>query len=167
MVSVTTLQPSLSRVMEPRTSVPRLRLEAIRDLAAGGVPAGVLVAPVIPGLTDHEIPEILAAAADAGASHARFVVLRLPGAVEGLFLEWLERHFPDRRSKVLSRLRSLRGGKLSESTFGRRMRGAGVFADQIRGLFETSCRRLGLATRGLELSTEHFVREPEQLDLFG
>ena len=165
-LSVTTLHSELTRVMEPRTSVPRLRLEAIRELAEAGVPVGVLVAPVVPGLTDHEIPEILAAAADAGATHARFVLLRLPGAVEGLFLDWLDRHFPDRKGKVLSRLRSLRGGELSESAFGKRMRGEGVFADQIRGLFATACRRHGLETSHLELSADSFLRQPEQGTLF-
>ncbi|HVT57052.1 MAG TPA: PA0069 family radical SAM protein [Thermoanaerobaculia bacterium] len=158
MLSITTLDPELARRMEPRAAHPRDRLEAIARLAAAGVPAGVMVAPVVPALTDHEIPRILEAAAAAGARTAGFIVMRLPGAVAGLFEEWLERHYPERKEKVLNRVRELRGGRLNDPRFGSRMRGEGIFAEQIRALFESSRRRHGLARRGLELSTASFRR---------
>ncbi|MDX1631086.1 MAG: PA0069 family radical SAM protein [Thermoanaerobaculia bacterium] len=165
-LSITSLEPDLTRIMEPRTATPTRRLDAIRTLSESGVPTGVLVAPVIPGLNDHEIPAILEASAEAGVRGARFIVLRLPGAVEPLFLDWLDHHFPDRKGKVLARLRSLREGDLSDSRFGRRMRGEGVFADQIRGLFQLACREHGLDRSSPELSTESFRRRPEQRTLF-
>lgn len=167
-LSVTTLNRDLQRIMEPRTSTPERRLEAIRKLASAGIPTGVMVAPIIPGLTEHEMPEILAAARDAGATRAAFIMLRLPGAVTPLFESWLERHFPDRKEKVLNRLRDLGGGKLYDSRFGRRQRGAGPFADQVRRMFEITCSRLGLATSSPPLTTTHF-RPPSlgsQLGLF-
>lgn len=165
-VSVTTLESDLTRIMEPRTATPSRRLDAIRALAEAEIPVGVLVAPVIPGLNDHEIPAILGAAAEAGARGARFVMLRLPGAVKPLFLEWLDHHLPDRKGKILSRLRSLRDGALNDSRFGHRMRGKGIFAEQIRGLFELACREHGLERSSPELSTDAFRRRPEQRTLF-
>jgi len=168
-LSVTSLDGDLTRVMEPRTSHPRLRLATIRKLAAAGIPTGVLVAPVVPGLNDHEIPAILEAAAEAGARSAGFILLRLPGAVEGLFQAWLEEHFPDRKDKVLNRLREMRGGRLHDPRFGHRMRGEGVFAEQIKSLFATARRRFGLAARGMELATAAFRRPREdgaQMSLF-
>jgi DNA repair photolyase len=167
-VSVTTLDAKLQSVMEPRTSIPARRLAAIGKLAAAGIPVRVMVAPVIPGLTDHEIPAILRAAADAGATDAAYVALRLPHAVAPLFEEWLERHFPDRREKVLNRVRSMRGGRLYRSEFGRRMRGEGLFAEQIGALFAAARKRAGLDRARFELSTAAF-RVPEsgpQLGLF-
>src|SRR5262249_49260060 len=122
-ISVTTLDPELRKIMEPRTSPPTARLATLRALAQAGIPAGVLVAPVIPGLTDHEIPAILAAAAEAGAKSASYVVLRLPHAVAPLFEQWLESHFPDRKTNVLNRIRSMRSGQLNDPRFGSRMRG--------------------------------------------
>src|SRR5437763_1012273 len=122
-LSVTTLDASLTAKLEPRTSVPARRLAAIETLAKAGVPVGVLTAPVIPGLTDHELPAILAAAANAGAKYAGFVPLRLPGAVAPLFERWLADHFPDRKDKILNRVRSIRGGKLNDPNFGSRMHG--------------------------------------------
>jgi len=170
-VSITTLDAELAQRMEPRTSHPRRRLEAIADLSAQGIPCAVNVAPVIPGLTDHEIPAILEAAREAGAVAAHFVALRLPGAVAGLFETWLEENFPDRREKVLNRVRSLRGGRLNDPRFGSRMRGDGIFAEQIRALFETSRRRLGFPDERPELSTAAFRRprdlDDPQLELFG
>ena len=157
-ISITTLDGSLAARMEPRASHPRERLRAIETLAAAGIPCGVMVAPVVPAITDHEILSILRAAADAGAGWAGFVVLRLPWAVKELFEEWLERHFPERKKKVLERVRSLRGGKLYEASFGTRMKGSGPFADQIRGLFTTGCRRAGLDRPRPELSTAAFRR---------
>ena len=166
-LSVTTLDPQLHRIMEPRTSHPTQRLEAIEALARAGVPVGVMVAPIIPAINDHEVPAILRAAADAGAGFAGHVVLRLPHGVKDLFSAWLERHFPERRDKVLSKLRAVRGGRLNDPSFGSRMKGAGVFADQIHDLFELSRRKAGIATRGPTLSTAAF-RKPgdSQLHLF-
>lgn len=165
-ISITSLDPGLTRRMEPRTSHPRDRLEALETLSKHGIPCGVSVAPVIPGLTDHEIPAILEAAADHGAVWANWLLLRLPGAVEGIFRTWLEQAFPDRTDKVLNRIRSLRGGELSDSQFGRRMRGEGVFAQQIRSLFQTGCERYGLSPTPTPLSAKAFRRPGgHQLDL--
>jgi len=157
-ISLTTLDEKLQRVMEPRTSAPRLRLEAIRRLSDAGVPVGVLLAPIIPGMTDHEIPALLKAAAEAGARSAGFIPLRLPHAVAGLFERWLETHFPDRKEKVLGRIREIRGGALYDSRFGVRMRGEGVYADHMLALFQTSRRRYGLDAERKPLSTEAFRR---------
>lgn len=168
-LSVTTLDPELQRVMEPRTSTPQRRLDALRTLSEAGIPVGVMIAPVVPGLTDHEIPAILAAIRDAGATSVGFVPLRLPYGVKDLFERWLEMHFPDRKEKVLNRLRSMHGGKLYGSTFGERMRGKGEFAGQIEQLFEVSVRKVGLNRRESGgLSTAAFRRpEPRgQLGLF-
>jgi DNA repair photolyase len=159
-ISLPTLIPDLRKVLEPRTSPPHARLSAIRKLAAAGVPAGVLVAPVIPGLTDHEIPSVLKAAASAGACFAGYQILRLPGAVAPLFEQWLERHAPEKKDKVLGRIRSIRGGKLNDPRFGSRMRGEGVFADQISQMFHVACRKVRLPEDGPELSTAAFRRPP-------
>ncbi len=167
-VSVTTLDAELVRVMEPRTSTPANRLEAIHALAEAGVPVRVLVAPIIPGLTDHEIPSIIKAAADAGARHAGYVVVRLPHGVGELFEGWLEEHFPDRKKKVLNRIREMRGGKLNDPNFGTRMRGEGVFAEQIKSMFTLACRRSGVEFGAHELSTRAFRRASSaQMSLFG
>jgi DNA repair photolyase len=157
-LSITTLDGELARRMEPRASHPRDRLEAVARLAAAGVPVGVMVAPVVPAITDHEIPAILEAAAAAGARAAGYTVMRLPGAVAGLFAAWLERNFPERREKVLHRIRELRGGRLNDPRFGSRMRGEGIFAQQIRALFETARRRHGLDRPLGELSASAFRR---------
>lgn len=165
-VSITTLDGALARTMEPRTSTPDRRLEAIRTLASAGVPVGVMVAPVVPGLTEHEMPAILAAAKEAGATSAGFVVLRLPWAVAPLFETWLAEHFPDRREKVLNRVRDLRGGKLYDAQWGVRGRGTGIFAEQIQALFDVTCRRLALNEHSTELSTSSFRRRGVQGSLF-
>jgi DNA repair photolyase len=151
-VSVTTLDPALQRLMEPRTSNPANRLRAISTLADAGVPVGVMVAPVIPGLTDHELPGILEAAYEAGARTAGYISLRLPHAVATLFEEWLAAHFPDRKSRVLGRIRGVRNGKLNDPRFGSRMRGEGEYAEQIRALFEVSCAKLGFNRERKRLS---------------
>ncbi len=167
-LSITTLDQDLQRVMEPRTSPPARRLAAVEQLAGAGIPVGVMVAPVIPGLTDHEMPAILQAAADAGARAAAFVPLRLPLGVKELFAHWLETHFPERKAKVLGRVRGMRGGKLNDSRFRSRMRGEGAYADQIRALFHAACRKAGLNQRWEGLSTAAF-RRPDptgQLGLF-
>jgi DNA repair photolyase len=157
-LSVTTLDGDLARRMEPRASQPAGRLEAVAELARAGVPVGVLVAPVIPGLTDHELPAIVEAAAAAGARHAAYVLLRLPLGVADVFEQWLTRHFPDKKDRVLNRLRSLRGGRLNDPRFGHRMRGEGEVARLIRQLFAVACRRAGIRGRGPELSADAFRR---------
>ena len=166
-LSITTLDAELARKMEPRASHPRERLKAVERLAAAGIPVNVMVAPIVPAITDHEIPKILEAAAAAGASSAGYVMMRLPGAVAGLFEEWLERHFPDRKEKVLNRVRDLRSGRLNDPRFGSRMKGEGLFADQVRTTFETFQRRYGLDQPRPELSTAAFRRPGQQLRLFG
>jgi DNA repair photolyase len=167
-VSITTLDPNLTRVMEPRTSVPARRLAAVEALANAGIPVGVLMAPIVPGLTDHEIPNVLKAAADAGALSARYIPLRLPFAVAPLFEDWLDRHFPDRKEKVLNRIRSLRGGKLNDPNFISRMKGQGIWAQQLKMMFEAARRRAGFDQRAMPaLSTDAFVRAGDpQLRLF-
>lgn len=157
-VSVTTLDLGLNRILEPRSSAPAQRLDAIRQLRAAGVPVGVLAAPVIPGLTDHELPAILEASAEAGAQYAGYILLRLPHAVAPLFEAWLEQHYPDRREKVLNRLRDMRGGKLYDATFGKRMRGEGHFAEQIETLFNVAARKHGLTRGHATLDTSRFRR---------
>jgi DNA repair photolyase len=165
-LSVTSLDPSLQRILEPRTSPPAARLDAVAQLRAAGVPVGVMVAPVIPGINDHEIPAIVAACAKAGAQFAGHVLLRLPWAVAPLFERWLEEHFPERKAKVLDRVRHTRGGnKLYDSRWRKRQIGEGIFAEQISSMFEVACRRNGLGQR-TELSTAAFRRPREQLKLF-
>lgn len=166
-VSVTSLDPELAAKLEPRASLPAHRLDAIRRLREAGVPVGVMVAPVIPAITDHELPSIIAAAAQAGARSAGHVVVRLPYSVSALFERWLEEHFPDRKEKVLDRIRSMRGGKLNDPNFGSRMRGEGPFAEQIHKFFEVACRRAGILDRSLPLSAAAFKKpEGAQLSLF-
>jgi len=168
-LSITTLRNEIQRAMEPRASTPGRRLGAIRVLADAGVPVGVIVAPVVPGLTDHELPGILEAAAHAGATFASYIMLRLPHGVKEIFSEWLAQHVPERRQKVLSRLRSLRGGRLYDARFETRGRGEGPFADQVRTLFRVTRDRLGL-DRAPALSTSSFRRanaKSPQTELFG
>ena len=167
-LSVTTLEDRLQRLLEPRTSSPARRLKAIGILAEAGIPTAVNIAPVIPGLTDHELPRIVAAAAGAGATAAGYIILRLPGAVAPLFELWLAAHFPDRKDKVLNRIRDMRHGRLCDSSFGNRGRGEGRFAEQISEMFELACRRAGLGTQFPRLSASAFRRSGHraQLDLF-
>ena len=164
-ISVTSLDSKLQRVLEPRTSLPEARLEAISQLRAAGIPAGVMVAPIIPGLTDHEVPRILEACAKAGAQFAGYTIVRLPWAVAPLFEHWLEERFPDRKEKILGRIRDLRGnGRLNNSQWRTRMTGEGIFAEQIASLFEIGCRRAGIGERPT-LSTAAFRPTREQLTL--
>ncbi|HEV2691626.1 MAG TPA: PA0069 family radical SAM protein [Verrucomicrobiae bacterium] len=166
-VSVTTLDVKLRNVMEPRTSPPAARLETIRKLAAAGIPVSVNVAPIIPGLTDHEMPKILQAAAAAGATSAGFTIVRLPHGDKDLFESWLGANFPDRKEKVLNRIRAMRGGKLYDAEWGTRMRGEGIFAEQIAQMFEVARRKAGFKDDFPELSTAAFRRAGgEQLSLF-
>ena len=167
LLSITTLDTELRKVMEPRTSPPAARLAAIRELANAGIPVGVNVAPIIPGLTDHETPAILKAAAEAGATSAGYTVVRLPHAVAPLFEKWLETHFPDRKEKVLNRLRAMHGGKLYDAQWGKRFSGEGIFAEQIAQMFAVACRRAGIRNEDVELSTAAFRRAGgTQLSLF-
>lgn len=166
-LSITTLDPDLAGRLEPRTTRPSGRLEAIAELTRAGIPAGVMVAPIIPGLNEHEIPTILAAAAEAGARQAGYTLVRLPLAVAELFPDWLERHYPDRKDKVLSRIRGMRGGKLNESRFGLRMGGEGHHAEMISRLFRSAARRSGLNQQPWPVSATAFRRPgPRQLTLF-
>ena len=165
-ISVTSLDSSLQRVLEPRTSPPRARLDAIEQLRSAGVPIGVMVAPIIPGLTDHEVPRILDACARAGAQFAAYTIVRLPWAVAPLFEHWLEEHFPDRKEKVLGRIRHLRGDRLNNSQWHRRMTGQGIFAEQIASMFTVSCKRNRMCERP-KLSCASFRRPTAQQELFG
>ncbi|HLW36599.1 MAG TPA: PA0069 family radical SAM protein [Chthoniobacterales bacterium] len=164
-LSVTSLDPKLQQILEPRTSAPSARLEAVAQLRAAGIPVGVMVAPVIPGINDHEIPAIVAACAKAGAQFAGHVLLRLPWAVAPLFEHWLDEHFPERKEKVLNQVRGFRGGKLYDSRWLKRQIGEGAFAEQIGNMFEVACRRAGMRDRPT-LSTAAFRRPNEQLKLW-
>jgi DNA repair photolyase len=161
-ISVTSLDASLSRKLEPRASQPEARLEAIRKLSEGGVPVGFLLAPVIPGLNDHEIPAIVEACAAAGARCAGFVMLRLPYAVKDVFSQWLDAHFPEKKERVLGRLRDMRQGDLNDPRFGQRMRGEGPVAEAIGNLFRLSRKRAGLDNVRFELSTDSFRKPGSQ-----
>jgi DNA repair photolyase len=143
-LSVTTLDDDLKRKMEPRAASPRARLAAVKALARAGVPVGVMYAPVIPALNDHELEAVVEASASAGAGSMAYILLRLPREVRDLFYEWLQAHFPDRAERVRNRIRELRGGRDNDPRFGSRMRGSGPWADLLRSRFERACRRAGL-----------------------
>jgi len=169
-VSVTTLDDELKRRMEPRAASPRARLAAIGRLAAAGIPTGLMYAPVVPAINDHEMEAILEAGAAQGAATAGYVLLRLPGEVKELFYEWLELHYPDRAQKVRNRIRELRGGRDNDSRFGHRMRGQGTWAALLKSRFEASCRKHGLGSgRAAPLTTALFRppnRSPGQMELW-
>ena len=165
-ISVTSLDSNLQRVLEPRTSSPQARLDAISQLRSAGIPTGVMVAPIIPGLTDHEVPKIMDACAQAGAQFAGYTIVRLPWAVAPLFEHWLEEHFPERKEKVLGRIRHLRGNRLNNSKWHTRMTGEGIFAEQIASMFAIACRRNRMCARP-KLSCASFQRPTTQLRLFG
>jgi DNA repair photolyase len=167
-VSVTTLDPELARRMEPRASSPGARLETIRRLAEAGIPVGAMAAPIAPGLNDREMPAILEAARDAGATYAGWILLRLPWQVKEVFLEWVRREYPERAGRVEARIREARGGRLNDPRAHSRFRGEGGYAAQLRQLFDVTVRRLGYETEPPRLSSGAFVR-PEvggQLGLF-
>ncbi|SEL97399.1 PA0069 family radical SAM protein [Halomonas daqiaonensis] len=170
MVSLTSLDTELKRSLEPRAASPSARLKVIRSLAEAGVPVGALVSPVIPGLTDHELERLLEAAADAGATTAGWMLLRLPREVAPLFKAWLESHYPERANKVMSLMRQCRGGETYDSRFGKRMRGEGVFADLLEQRFRRACRQLGFNTEAARqaqaLDTTAFRPPRAQGDLF-
>jgi DNA repair photolyase len=161
-LSITTLDASLARSLEPRTSSPAARLRAVRALSAAGVPVRVMVAPIIPGLTDSELPSILAVSAEAGARSAGYVMLRLPLTVQPVFLEWLERTRPDSRQRIENAIRSVRGGDLSSSRFGERLVGAGPRAEQIEKMFRAFAQKHGLDGRLPEYDRSLF--QPPQAD---
>jgi DNA repair photolyase len=157
-ISITTLDGALARRLEPRAAQPERRLEAVAKLTSAGVPVVVMIAPVIPGLNDEEIPQILRAAREAGAVGASYVLLRLPRPVDDLFTAWLEEHFPERRQRVLGRIRQCREGRLYNAEFGKRKTGTGPYANHIRELFTLTARRLGLDRPLPELDTSVFRR---------
>ncbi|MGH8251292.1 MAG: PA0069 family radical SAM protein [Steroidobacteraceae bacterium] len=169
-VSVTTLDDELKRRMEPRAASPAARLAAISKLSAAGIPTGVMFAPVVPAINDHELEGVLDAAAAAGARTAGYLFLRLPGEVRDLFYEWLDTHYPDRAHRVQNRIHSLRSGRDNDPRFGHRMRGQGPFAELLRRRFEASCRRNGLESgRRDPLTTGLFrppSRTPDQMELW-
>lgn len=156
-ISVTTLDDQLARAMEPRTATPQARLRAIRELAGAGVPVGAMVAPIIPGLNDREIPAILEAAREAGARTAGYLLLRLPLAVRPIFEEWLTRSYPDKAQRVLSLIRSTRDGRMNDANFGSRMRGQGPYAEQIAQTIKVFKRKLGLDGPLPPLDSTQFV----------
>jgi DNA repair photolyase len=165
-LSITTLDSSLARILEPRASSPSHRLEAVAKLRDARIPVGVNIAPIIPGINDHEVPRIAEAAAKAGAESAAYTIIRLPLTVAPVFVAWLERHFPERKEKILNAIRSMRQGRLNTPDFGARMRGDGPLAEQIRQLFRVSCNRAGLGEFRSELSTTAFRRIlPDQMEL--
>ncbi len=166
-LSVTSLSQDLTRKMEPRTSSPAKKLEAIEMLSKSSIPVGVLVAPVIPGLTDEEIPAILRETSSRGARFASMQMMRLPFAVKDLFVDWLRREYPDRENRVVSRLKQVQRGKLSSYEFGERMKGSGETAKAIHQLFRASCRKYHLNEEEVELSTEMFRRPSgAQIEIF-
>jgi len=166
-ISVTTLDSTLANIMEPRTSQPNVRIDTIRKLSEAGIPVMVLIAPVIPGLTDHEIPGIIKQVVDAGAIKVGYVMLRLPYGVKDLFQDWLERHFPNKVNKVIHRIQSVREGGLNSANFGERMRGKGIFAKQVEDMFKVASRKHGIYSNKIELTTEYFRRSVKnQLNLF-
>ena len=166
-VSITTLDPALARVMEPRAAAPERRLQTIRKLAAAGIPVGVSVSPVIPFLNEPELERILAAAAEAGASSAFSIVIRLPWEVNPLFQQWLQQHFPDRAARVMARIRDMRGGADNSSQFGERMTGSGIWAQLLRQRFRRAADRLGLARARVELDLTQFRSARRQAAVAG
>jgi DNA repair photolyase len=169
-ISLTTLDDGLKRVLEPRAASPEARLRVIRSLSGAGVPVGVLLAPMIPALNDHEMERLLESAAASGAGRAGFMMLRLPLELGQLFEQWLREHYPARADRVLSLIRESRGGRLNDPRFGHRMRGEGPYAELLSARFAAACRRFGLnAEREASLDTTRFIRDPgapEQRELF-
>jgi DNA repair photolyase len=167
-ISLTSLSNDLKRRMEPRTAAPATRLKMIRQLSEAGIPTGIILGPVIPFINDHEIESILEAAAEAGATRASWIMLRLPHELDELFQDWLQRHFPQRAEHVMNRMRDLRGGKSYDATFGRRMTGTGPYSDLIRQRFTKKARRLGLNLHAEEPLRGDLFRRPggEQMPLW-
>lgn len=166
MLSITTFDAGLAHRLEPRASAPRQRLEAIRSLRAAGIPAGVMTAPIIPGLNDSEIPALLSAAGEAGALFAGYTLVRLPFSVKEVFGRWLDEHFPDRKDKILGRIEDAQGSTMSHREFGRRLRGEGVWAEQVEALFRVGVKRAGIPQKRAELSAASFRRPLEDQGVF-
>ena len=166
-LSITTLDKNLAHKMEPRTSTPEMRFNTINKLSGNNIPTGVNVAPIIPGLNDNEIPEILQTSSQHGASYAGYIMLRLPFSVKEIFINWIKKEFPDRANKILNNIRNMRDGKLNNSEFGERFSGKGELADTIKNLFEISCRKYQLNKHPYNLSTEYFRGYAnKQIELF-
>ena len=155
-ISVTTLDPALTRVLEPRSSTPDARLRAIRTLSESGIPTRAMLSPIIPGLTDHELPQLISAVAEAGVESAGLILLRLPLTVQPVFLDWLETHAPEKREKIESLIRATRDGKLNQSEFGQRFRGTGAIADQIQQTFRVFAKKHKLDGPGTPLEYSQF-----------
>ncbi|MEO8209401.1 MAG: PA0069 family radical SAM protein [bacterium] len=171
-ISITSLKKEVQRKMEPRTSSPVMRLQTIEKLTANNIITSVNVAPIIPGLTDEEVPSILKAASECGAKAAGRVIVRLPFAVKDLFVDWAKREFPDRANKIINRISDLHGGKLYNSEWGKRMTGEGIWAETIKKIFEANCDKYNLNKERNPLSTDLFqipseIRNKNQFDLFG
>ncbi|MCI0450337.1 MAG: PA0069 family radical SAM protein [Chlorobi bacterium] len=167
-ISVTTLKRELSRRLEPRTSVPKKRLETIYKLSSAGIPTGVNVAPIIPGLNDEEIPSILKAASDHGAKFAGRIILRLPYSVKDLFLDWLKRNYPEKASKIINRIHDVRKGQLNSAEWSKRFSCEGEYAEHIHKLFKISCEKYSLNKEKFKIRTDLFRRvKMQQEELFG
>ena len=165
-VSITTLDRDMARIMEPRAATPGKRLETIRALKSAGIPVFVMSAPIVPGLTCHELEGILEAAAEAGAERAGMTIVRLPWEIKTLFEEWLRGHFPDRAEKVLSLIRQCRDGKLNQAEFGTRMVGTGPYAQLLQQRFEKAVKRYGLDKERTPMNLLRFKVPTKQMDLF-
>ncbi|MCX4186708.1 PA0069 family radical SAM protein [Methylophaga sp. OBS4] len=165
-LSITTLKPDLARQLEPRASSPKRRLDAVQKLTEAGIPVTVLIAPIIPVLTDTELESILKASAVAGASAADFILVRLPLEVTGLFEEWLQTHVPDQAEHIMNRIRDSRDGKTNDARFGHRLRGHGFYADMVQQRFDIALRKYGLNHRSTPLNRDLFRPHPQQIDLF-
>ncbi len=165
-VTITTLKKDLQSKLEPRTSTPERRLDTIEFLSSNGVKVGVNVAPIIPGLTDEEIPSIIKQSSERGARFAGRVMIRLPHSVKEIFTDWITKEYPDRAEKVLNRIREVHGGKLYDHTYGKRLTGEGVWADAISNVFESSCRKYGLNEDRLKLDKGKFRRDNDQMSFF-
>lgn len=165
-ISITTMNESLRSTMEPRTVSAKQRIKTIEKLSQAGIPVGIMAAPIIPGLNDHEIPKILETAAHAGAMYAGYTMVRLNGAVGDIFSDWLEKNYPDKCQKVLNQIKISHGGKLSDSRMGTRMRGEGAYAEQVKQLFKIARAKYFVAHKDISLRTDLFRREGLQLKLF-
>ncbi|MBN34462.1 MAG: radical SAM protein [Rhodospirillaceae bacterium] len=165
-ISVTTLDRDLARRMEPRAPTPAKRLQAMEALARAGVPVGVMFAPIVPGLNDQEMEDVLQAASDAGATTGSYVLLRLPLEIKDLFREWLEAHYPDKAGRVMTLVRDCRGGRDYDSEWGKRLKGTGPFADMVARRFTMACRRYSLDKRSWEIDTNRFIKPAADTDQF-
>lgn len=162
LISITSLDPVLRSALEPRTSTAKMKYKAMEELAKAGVPVGVMVGPIIPGLNDNEVPNILKRAADAGATRVAHTILRLPHAVAPIFIEWLEKNVPEKSKRVLARINMIRGGQLNDPNFGTRMTGTGAYADFMHTLIHTLSDKYGMQMPKKPLAT-HLFKRPGQL----